>query len=71
MKKTLMASAFLAILLLPGCEGFSLQGASAQRVLSTLCSLKQTELFQLWTTQQQRDAGRIVCAAIGMSEGTP
>ena len=70
MKKTLAAVALLSICLV-GCESFNPSGDTARRTLSTLCALKQTELFQLWTTPEQQNAGRIICLSIGMSEGVP
>jgi hypothetical protein len=69
MKFFLAGAAFLAALIaLSSCEHLNTE--NARTVLTTLCRLKQSDLFTVWITDAQRQAGAVVCAAIGLPEGT-
>jgi hypothetical protein len=60
---------FAALLVVSLALAACVQGAgvitNARMALHVFCTLKQTEIAQVLLTEQQLQAGRVVCSAIG------
>ena len=54
-----------------GCEQMNQHLTDARTILNAFCTLKQASIFEILLTPEQRQAGAIVCGAIGQPEGTP
>ncbi|MEM5297640.1 hypothetical protein VSR82_25310 [Burkholderia sp. JPY481] len=64
----------IVLLVLPvlvvGCENFPPAGETAQHALRVFCALHRADILSTLLTEQQQQAGTVVCHAVGMSLGT-
>jgi len=72
MKRFVLAVSIGVITLAPlsGCERFQSQQDTFQTALRHMCEFHRLEIVQTLLTEQQKQAGRVVCAAVGMGLGT-
>jgi hypothetical protein len=66
--KLAFAMALVVVGMLTGCE--EMLHPTAQQALQTFCRVRQSDIFALLLTPEERHAGDVLCGAVGLRLGS-